>query len=521
MVLNVFTRGNVACKRGVKSFHGIRLVLSILFLVSLATTQMITPSFAAFSPPGKTTANAQSFPFVVQTGTPAYLKNTFHPVEGCKWLGVAGQVFGTNTLPLKDVVIRLGGKLGSTSKAMTTRSGSATFYGSGGYEFVLASQTVTSNQSLWTQIYDEAGNPLSEKIYFNTFNDCTRNLVLINFSQRSAITSPTPVVLTTQAPSRTPTPVKTTTPVASLTSTKTATTTVPVTPFLGQYVRQPGSPVYQKNFAHPDAACNWMGIAGQVFGTDGKPVNNLVVEVEGRLDGKEISGLSLTSRAQAYGSGGYEIVLANRTLASQNALSLTLYDLKGNRLTSKTTFNTYADCNRNLVVMNFIHSKGEITSTPTPISTPSLPTTTKTALPSASPTQTPTPTSSVPTRFTIQQGAPFYLKNIYHPEKGCAYMGIGGQVFGVDGMPIRLLIVEAGGTLAGKPVFGLGLTGASPRYGYGGYEVILSDAPTSSKESLWVVLKDLKGRHLSEHIYVDTFKDCSKNLILLNFQQLP
>jgi len=88
-------------------------------------------------------------------------------------------------------------------------------------------------------------------------------------------------------------------------------------------------------------------------------------------------------------------------------------------------------------------------------------------------------------------------------------------------MPIRLLIVEAGGTLAGKPVFGLGLTGASPRYGYGGYEVILSDAPTSSKESLWVVLKDLKGRHLSEHIYVDTFKDCSKNLILLNFQQLP
>jgi len=33
------------------------------------------------------------------------------------------------------------------------------------------------------QLLDQAGAPLSEKIYFETFEDCNRNLVFINFKQ--------------------------------------------------------------------------------------------------------------------------------------------------------------------------------------------------------------------------------------------------------------------------------------------------------------------------------------------------
>jgi hypothetical protein len=66
---------------------------------------------------------------------------------------------------------------------MVTISGTAPQYGQAGYEFKLADQPIDSVQSLYVQLLDQADLPLSEKYYFDTFNDCEKNLVLINFKQ--------------------------------------------------------------------------------------------------------------------------------------------------------------------------------------------------------------------------------------------------------------------------------------------------------------------------------------------------
>ena len=56
-------------------------------------------------------------------------------------------------------------------------------YGPSGYEFKLSDAPVDSIQNLYVQLLDQADLPLSEKFYFDTFNDCERNLVLVNFKQ--------------------------------------------------------------------------------------------------------------------------------------------------------------------------------------------------------------------------------------------------------------------------------------------------------------------------------------------------
>jgi hypothetical protein len=120
------------------------------------------------------------------------------------------------------------------------------------------------------------------------------------------------------------------------------------------YIVQPNTPLYLQNFAHPDKACNWLGVAGQVFDKKSSPVNNVVVVVDGILSGKVIDQMSLTGLDTAYGSGGFEIVIANQALMSTSPLTVTLFDLAGKALTLPVPFNTLADCKKNLVLVNFI-----------------------------------------------------------------------------------------------------------------------------------------------------------------------
>ena len=141
-----------------------------------------------------------------------------------------------------------------------------------------------------------------------------------------------------------PTPVPTNTPVLVNTPT--------VTPKL--YQVQPNTPTYLQNFAHPDKACNWMGVAGQVFDKSGKPVQNLVITVNGVVSGKPIDLVGMTGTAQAYGSGGYELVVGDKAVVSTGPLTTQLFDLAGNPLTDPFPFNTIADCKKNLILINFV-----------------------------------------------------------------------------------------------------------------------------------------------------------------------
>ncbi len=140
--------------------------------------------------------------------------------------------------------------------------------------------------------------------------------------------------------------------------------------------------------------------------------------------------------------------------------------------------------------------------------------------PEEAPPAAPSPTVQIPP-FIVQPGTPIATRNFAHPELGCDWLGVAGQVFETSGQPVQMLVVELGGNLAGGPVDGLSLTGIAPFYGQGGYEITLNQRPLGSSQSVWVQLRDLAGNPLSDKIFIDTFNDCLRNLVLVNFIKLP
>ena len=152
------------------------------------------------------------------------------------------------------------------------------------------------------------------------------------------------------------------------------------------------------------------------------------------------------------------------------------------------------------------------TATPMPTNTPLVP-----------PTETPQGGSGTGSqfRFVVQQGSPKAIENIYHPDLGCDWMGVGGQVTSLNGSPVIGIFVQLGGTLEGKPLQTLlSMTGTAVEYGRGGYEFKIADKPIASNNTLWIQLLDQASLPLSDKIYFSTFDDCSKALTLLNFVQV-
>jgi hypothetical protein len=134
--------------------------------------------------PGVPTA-VGGFAFVVQKGSPKYLDNLAHPELACNWMGVAGTVVNTKGAPMTQLIVELGGTLGgkliSPSGTMISLTGVAPQYGPSGFEFVLSDKPLASRNTLWLQLVDQTGRPLSDKVYFETFTDCNKNLVLAAF----------------------------------------------------------------------------------------------------------------------------------------------------------------------------------------------------------------------------------------------------------------------------------------------------------------------------------------------------
>jgi len=143
-------------------------------------------------------------------------------------------------------------------------------------------------------------------------------------------------------------------------STVTPTVTPMPTPSptaLYDYGIQVGSPAVVANFLHPDAGCNYTGIGGQVFSKDGKPIGDqIVVKVTGTIEEKDVEFLAVTGGYPALGPGGYEITLADHLAGTNNSLFLQLFDLNGIAVSPLISFNTYSDCTKNLVVLNFVEA---------------------------------------------------------------------------------------------------------------------------------------------------------------------
>ncbi len=102
--------------------------------------------------------------------------------------------------------------------------------------------------------------------------------------------------------------------------------------------------------------CTWMGVAGQVFAINNAPVQGLIIEVGGTLNGERIGNptiLQATGLATAYGPGGYEVKLADEAIASSGSLWIRVLDQAGLPLSEKINFFTFSDCDKNLILINF------------------------------------------------------------------------------------------------------------------------------------------------------------------------
>jgi hypothetical protein len=119
--------------------------------------------------------------------------------------------------------------------------------------------------------------------------------------------------------------------------------------------------------------------------------------------------------------------------------------------------------------------------------------------------------------FAIQEGTPLYTKNFTHPQAGCEWLGVAGQVFNEEGQEISKMVVVVGGYIEEEYVEFATLSGMAPLYGPGGYEIIINSAPFDSQEEFWIEIFDLDGQASSEKVFFDTFAGCEKNLILINF----
>ncbi|MQC26601.1 MAG: hypothetical protein DWG76_04015 [Chloroflexi bacterium] len=150
-------------------------------------------------------------------------------------------------------------------------------------------------------------------------------------------------------------------------------------------------------------------------------------------------------------------------------------------------------------------------------------TSTPTAVPSATTIPSVTPTYVPGSRYGIQNGSPAALDgSVFYPNRGCNFMAVAGQAFGLNDAPIAGLSVQVTGTLGSATVNKIGVTGAATAYGNGSYyEIELANAPIASDDTLSIGLVDGEGKSISTPLTFDTNASCSQNLILINFKAQP
>ena len=118
-------------------------------------------------------------------GIPAPMSSIlFRPQSGCTWQGIAGRVVDLQGRAVQMLQVRLQGEYGDEEIEMTTLTGgAAAIYGESGYEFYLGNKPMDTTRTLVIQLFDQDLHPLSDLIRIDTYSQCDKNLLLINFKQ--------------------------------------------------------------------------------------------------------------------------------------------------------------------------------------------------------------------------------------------------------------------------------------------------------------------------------------------------
>ncbi len=151
------------------------------------STATFTPTYTYTPTP---TFTPTAVPYALQPLNPFYLANFTHPEDGCSWMGVAGQVFNKEGQVQKEIVIKAGGFINGTAVLEDmvmplTEPDIDLAYGPGGFEITLATEVAATDAEAWIQLYNLVGDPLSERIYLVTYDDCLKNLILMNSAKNN------------------------------------------------------------------------------------------------------------------------------------------------------------------------------------------------------------------------------------------------------------------------------------------------------------------------------------------------
>jgi hypothetical protein len=161
-----------------------------------------------------------------------------------------------------------------------------------------------------------------------------------------------------------------------------------------------------------------------------------------------------------------------------------------------------------------------ITETPTLTLVPTFtlePTATTVSLITPSRTPTPTATPKAPFNATTT----YIDSTIIHPEAACNWQGVAGTIVDSNNADMIGITVRLTGFYNGKTQNSLTVSGVAPAYGKSGFEFFLGTVPISSDGLLSIQILDQAGLPLSANIEIDTFSDCSKNLVLVKFKKNP
>ena len=138
---------------------------------------------------------------------------------------------------------------------------------------------------------------------------------------------------------------------------------------------------------------------------------------------------------------------------------------------------------------------------------------------------TKTPTATRPPTATATPKAPDSVtfsaieSTIIHPDQGCAWTGIGGTVVDASGAPVLYRTLRLTGSFDGKLVDKLTVSGTALDYGQSGFEFVLGNAPVASSKTLTLQLLDQGGLPLAPNVYIVTYNDCKRNLILVRYKE--
>ena len=146
---------------------------------TLTPTQTEIPTETPTLGPSPTSTINSAYPFILDT-TSIISGDVFHAGEGCK-LWVAGQALDLQRAPMVGITVMLGGNLNGGTLYQLSLTGTALQYGPAGYEFTVADLPAESSRAVWVMLLDQSGSPLSNRTYFDTFEDCGKNSILVNF----------------------------------------------------------------------------------------------------------------------------------------------------------------------------------------------------------------------------------------------------------------------------------------------------------------------------------------------------